>query len=57
MRLRSTDAATPVDASVQISQIETNGDVPDSAFDVEVPTGVETLTVEELRQAGPLRGQ
>ena len=57
VRLRSIDAATPVDASVQISQIESNGDVPDSAFDVEVPAGVEALTVEELRQAGPLRGQ
>jgi hypothetical protein len=45
-----------VDASVLISQIESNGDVPDSAFDVEVPAGVEAL-VEELRQAGPLRGQ
>jgi len=57
VRLRSTDAATPVDASVQISQIESNGDVPDSAFDVEIPAGVQPLTVEELRQAGPLRGQ
>jgi hypothetical protein len=57
VRLRSIDAATPVDAGVQISQIESNGDVPDSAFDVEVPAGVEALTVEELRQAGPLRGQ
>ena len=57
VRLRSLDATTPVDATVQVSQIESNVDVPDSAFDVEVPTGVEALTVEELRRAGPLRGQ
>jgi hypothetical protein len=55
VRLRSIDAATPVEATVQLSQVESNVDVADAAFDVEVPAGVEALTLDELRQAGPLR--
>jgi hypothetical protein len=55
VRLRSIDGATAVDASVQVSQIETNMDLPASAFEVEVPAGVESLTVEDLRRTGPLR--
>jgi outer membrane lipoprotein-sorting protein len=55
VRLRSINAATPVEATVQLSQVESNVDVADAAFDVEVPAGVEALTLDELRQAGPLR--
>jgi hypothetical protein len=57
VRLRSLDGTTMVEAAVQVSQIESNVDVPDTAFDVDVPAGTEPLTIEELRRAGPLRGQ
>jgi outer membrane lipoprotein-sorting protein len=45
----------PVSLSVAVSQIEANVDLEDSAFTLEVPPGTEALTLEELRQAGPLR--
>ncbi len=57
VRLRSVAAASPVDAIVQVSQIEANVEIPVSAFEIEVPAGVESLTLQELREAGPLRGQ
>ena len=55
VRLRSLEGQAPVDATVQVSQIETNVDVPATAFTVEVPADMAELTLEELRQAGPLR--
>ena len=56
VRLRSTGGA-PVDLTARISQLETNTDVEPSAFEVMVPAGAVSVTLDELRQSGPLRGQ
>jgi outer membrane lipoprotein-sorting protein len=52
VRLRSKE----VDLAAEISQLETNVDLDASAFDVNVPRAALPLTLEELRQIGPLRG-
>lgn len=61
LRLRSTpDLSRPqvvVDLVAAISQLEANVDIDAAAFTVTVPAGVTTITLEELRAAGPLRGQ
>lgn len=57
VRLRAQDGQSLVDASVTVSQIETNLDLPADAFTVEVPANTMELTLDELRRAGPLRGQ
>jgi hypothetical protein len=54
VRLRSDDAV--VDLAVSLSQIEVNNPIDGAAFTVEVPAGASELTVDELRRAGPLRG-
>jgi hypothetical protein len=56
VHLQST-GAVPVDLTARVSQLETNVDVDASAFDVTVPPGAVTVTLEELRESGPLRGQ
>ena len=56
VRLRST-GAVPVDLTARISQLETNVDIEASAFDVAIPPGAANVTLEELRESGPLRGQ
>jgi hypothetical protein len=55
VRLRSDDGT--VDMSASLSQLETNTDIIAAAFAVDVPADARDLTVEELRSAGPLRGQ
>jgi len=55
VRLRADDGS--VDLAVTLSQIETNVPIDAAAFTVDVPPGTSELTVDELRQAGPLRGQ
>jgi hypothetical protein len=45
-----------VDLTATISQLETNVDLDAAAFTVNVPAGAAPLTLDELRQAGPLRG-
>jgi hypothetical protein len=55
VRLRSDD--NTVDMSAALSQVETNVDIVAAAFTVDVPGTARDLTVEELRQSGPLRGQ
>ena len=55
--LNASDPRNQVDATVQLSQVEANTDVPASAFEVEIPAGVQSLTVQELRESGPLREQ
>jgi outer membrane lipoprotein-sorting protein len=37
-----------------MSQVETNVDLDESAFTVSVPSDAERITLEELRQNGPL---
>jgi hypothetical protein len=56
VRLRSSDPVA-VDLTAVLSQIEANVDLDAAAFAVVVPPGAETLTLDELRDAGPLRGQ
>lgn len=56
VRLRSQSAAVAVDLTTTISQLETNVDIDAAAFTVNVPAGAAPLTLDELRQAGPLRG-
>ena len=55
VRLQS--AQPEVDLTASLSQIETNVDIDAAAFTVEVPPDAASLSVEELRQAGPLRDQ
>ena len=40
-----------------LSQLETNVDLPATAFRVAVPPDAMPMTLDELRQAGPLRAQ
>jgi outer membrane lipoprotein-sorting protein len=56
VRLRSEQPAH-VDLSAVIAQLEVNVDLEASAFTVDVPAGARALSIDELRQSGPLRGQ
>ena len=52
-------AATPASAmnptaTATLAQIEFNTDLKSATFDVEIPPGTEPLSLEELREAGPL---
>ena len=44
-----------MDLTARLSQIETNVDLEKAAFTVDVPRGALPITLEELRDAGPLR--
>ena len=55
VRLRSTGESVRVSLLVAVSQVEANVDIPASAFTLDVPPGTGPLTLEELRQSGPLR--
>jgi outer membrane lipoprotein-sorting protein len=44
-----------VDVTLALSQVEVNVTVPDEAFTVKVPPDAAPLTLDELRQAGPMR--
>jgi outer membrane biogenesis lipoprotein LolB len=55
VRIIST-AAPAVDLRAQLSQLETNVSIEDSAFTVDVPGDAQPITLDELREAGPLRG-
>jgi outer membrane biogenesis lipoprotein LolB len=57
VRLQSEQQAVNVDLTATLSQIESNMDLDPAAFTVSVPAGAQTMTIEELRAAGPLRGQ
>jgi hypothetical protein len=57
LQLRSTGQQVPVDLTASLSQLEVNVELTAAAFDVVVPAGAEPLTLDELRDAGPLRGQ
>lgn len=47
---------TAVDVIAEISQLETNVPIDAAAFGVDVPANASPISLEELRQAGPLRG-
>lgn len=54
--LRS-DQAPLVDLSATVTQLEANTEIDRQAFAVDVPASASDLSLEELREAGPLRGQ
>ena len=51
-----TGAAPEVDLTATVSQVEANVDLEDASFRVTVPPGAESLTLDDVRAAGPLRG-
>jgi outer membrane biogenesis lipoprotein LolB len=56
VRLQSSGAVR-VDLVATLSQIEVNIDIPPEAFTLSVPADAVPMTVDELRDGGPLRGQ
>jgi hypothetical protein len=54
VRLQSTRPNVDVDLTASLSQIETNKDLEDAAFNVNVPSDAVPITIDELRTAGPL---
>lgn len=57
VRLESQSPAVSVDLTTTIAQLETNVDLEAAAFAVEEPRNPEPITLDELRAAGPLRGE
>lgn len=57
VRLRSEDPRVDVNLTASLSQLETNVDLNPAAFVADVPPGARELTVDELREAGPLSRQ
>jgi hypothetical protein len=55
VRLVSDDERTIVDLTATVAQLETNVDLDPAAFMVNVPPDALMLTIEELRDQGPLR--
>ena len=55
VRLRSSGSGPVVDITATLSQIEANTDLSAEVFDLELPAGTTSMTLEELREAGPLR--
>ena len=47
--------APAFDLLLRLSQVETNAPVPDEAFTVRVPERAVPITLDDLRQAGPMR--
>jgi hypothetical protein len=45
-----------VDMTARLAQIETNSDLDAGVFDVVVPASAMPMTLDELREVGPLRG-
>jgi hypothetical protein len=56
VRLRSEGGTVDVDLTATLSQIQTNHDLLAETFSVEIPATAAPLTLDELRDAGPLRG-
>jgi hypothetical protein len=56
VRLRSSGAGPVVDMTATLSQVETNTDLAADIFEIEVPARATPMTLDELREAGPLRG-
>ena len=57
VRLRSLDPQVNVDLTAAVSQLEANTTVDPAAFTVTVSDDTLSMTLDELRDAGPLRGQ
>ena len=43
-----------VELTIDVSQLETNTQLPAAAFTIDIPPGAAPMTIDELRQAGPL---
>jgi hypothetical protein len=54
VRQEAPGGTAPTALTFHVSQLETNVPIDARAFDVQVPTDAEALTLEELRQSGPL---
>jgi len=54
VRLQSSQPDVNVDLTAALSQIETNKDLEDAAFTVNVPPGADPIMLDELRDSGPL---
>ena len=54
IRLRSAAERANVDMTATLAQIEVNTDLKPATFDVDIPPGTEPLSLDELREAGPL---
>jgi hypothetical protein len=46
-----------VDLRATLAQTESNVDLPDSTFTIAVPANAETISLDDIRRAGPLRDQ
>ena len=57
VRLTSVSQKVPVDLTVAVADLEANVDLDAAAFRVDVPSDAKPLTLEELRDSGPLRAQ
>src|SRR5262245_48675783 len=57
VRLVSDDQKVNVDLTATITQVQANIDLDAAAFTVDVPGDAHAITLEQLREAGPLRGQ
>lgn len=57
VQLVSTGTGLPVNVKASLSQVEPNTGVDPAAFVVNAPKDVTAFTIEDLRRAGPLRGQ
>jgi hypothetical protein len=55
VRLTSDSQKVPVDLTAGISDLEANVDLSPDAFRVNVPADAQPLTLDELRESGPLR--
>jgi len=54
LRLRATSATPSVDLNATIGQLEANVDLADAAFEVVVPDSATPISLEALRENGPL---
>jgi len=54
IRLRSASEPANVDMTATLAQIEVNTDLNPATFTVDIPAGTAPLSLDELREAGPL---
>jgi hypothetical protein len=54
IHLQSAGQALNVDMTATLSQIEVNTDLTPATFSVDIPAGTAPLSLDELREAGPL---
>lgn len=57
VRLTSDSQKVPVDLTTGISELEANVDLDAATFRIDVPADAKPLTLDELRESGPLRAR